>query len=169
MSGKFKTTTVIRFSKILLVVFFGFYVLVVAIGNVTDYRSNFQFVEAVLSMENTFQSENLMWRAVESDNLHHAAYILIILVQWSIAIMCLAGSYLMSVKLNAGQIEFHESKKWGIAGLLLGLTLWFLGFQVIGGEWFAMWQSETWNALDSAFRITAFILGTLIYLTMKND
>ena len=169
MSGKYTTTTAIRFSKILLVVFFGFYVLVVAFGNVTDYRSNFQFVEAVLSMKDTFQSENLMWRAVESGNFHHAAYTLIILAQWIIAIMCLVGSYLMSGKLNSDQIDFHESKKWGIAGLLLGLTLWFFGFQVIGGEWFAMWQNETWNALDSAFRITAFILGTLIFVTMKND
>ncbi|MCC5905385.1 MAG: hypothetical protein JJU13_04220 [Balneolaceae bacterium] len=36
MSGKFTTATAIRFSKILLVVFFGFYVLVAAFGNVTD-------------------------------------------------------------------------------------------------------------------------------------
>ncbi len=169
MGNNWDTTSAIRFSKILLVAFFGFYVLAVAFGNVTDYYSNFQFVEAVLTMTDTFRSESMMWRAVESEFLHHAAYIFIILFQWIIAIACLAGSYLMFRKRNAAQTAFHESKKWGIAGLILGLTLWFFGFQVVGGEWFAMWQSETWNALDAAFRLTAFILGTMIFVTMKND
>jgi predicted small integral membrane protein len=81
----------------------------------------------------------------------------------------MAGALMMGSRLNADINDFHQSKKWGIAGLLLGLGLWFFGFQVIGGEWFAMWQSETWNALDAAFRVTAFILGTLIFVAMKND
>jgi predicted small integral membrane protein len=26
----------------------------------------------------------------------------------------------------------------------------------IGGEWFAMWQSEDWNGLDAALRVFVF-------------
>ena len=37
-------------------------------------------------------------------------------------------------------------------GTTLGFLVWFTGFLVIGGEWFAMWQSATWNGQEAAFR-----------------
>jgi predicted small integral membrane protein len=43
------------------------------------------------------------------------------------------------------------------------------GFITIGGEWFAMWQSKTWNGLDPAFRnatIAAFGL-VLVHLQSR--
>jgi predicted small integral membrane protein len=41
--------------------------------------------------------------------------------------------------------------------------LWFLGFVVVGGEWFCMWQSPDWNGQESAFRFVACIVLVLIY------
>jgi len=40
---------------------------------------------------------------------------------------------------------------------------------VIGGEWFAMWQSNTWNGLASAERILSFLVLTLILLHLKEE
>lgn len=159
---------IIRLTKTALVGFFGLYVLIVAFGNVTDYQSNYNFVQGVLSMETTFEGNALMYRAIESEVVYHFAYILIIITEWIIAITCLLGSYQMFRNIRADSDQFHEAKKWGLFGLLLGICLWFFGFQVVGGEWFAMWQSEMWNGLDSAFRLTTYISTSIIILLFKD-
>ena len=156
-----------RITQWMAVLLFGLYVFIVAFGNLTDYRSNLIFVEGVLSMSTTFDENNLMWRAIESTFIHHLIYISIILMEITIAFFCLIGSYKMVYNLKNDTKQFHESKRYGIAGLLLGFILWFFGFQIIAGEWFAMWQSEIFNALDSAFRITTYIMLSLILLFIK--
>lgn len=162
------TNNIIRIIKSSIVGFFGLYVLIVAFGNVTDYQSNFNFVEGVLSMNTTFEGNALMYRAIEIGWFHHLAYIGIIIVEWIIAFACLIGSYQMFKQINGSKEEFHNAKKWGLIGLFLGIALWFFGFQVVGGEWFAMWQSSTWNGLDSAFRLTTFISTSIIILLFKD-
>jgi len=42
--------------------------------------------------------------------------------------------------------------------------MWFVAFLSIGGEWFLMWQSHTWNGQDGAFRI--FVVVGLIFLLL---
>jgi predicted small integral membrane protein len=37
----------------------------------------------------------------------------------------------------------------------------------IGGEWFEMRQSSTWNGVPSAFRFHITILALLIYLSLS--
>lgn len=162
------TNYIIRLTKTALTAFFGFYVLFVAFGNVTDYNSNFMFVQHVLSMDTTFEGNSLMYRAITTPALHHVGYIIIIIIEWFIAFACLFGAWKMTKQLKNDSNAFHESKKWGIIGLLLGTAVWFLGFQVIGGEWFGMWQSQIWNGLDSAFRLTTYIGTTLIILLFKD-
>jgi len=44
------------------------------------------------------------------------------------------------------------------------LLLFGAGFIGIGGEWFAMWQSEDWNGLDAATR--AFTLSGIVLLVI---
>ncbi len=62
---------------------------------------------------------------------------------------------------------FHDSKNWAVAGILIGILIWFVGFEVIGGEWFAMWQSATWNGLAAAERVLGFLVAILILLQLK--
>lgn len=163
------TTHLIRVLKILMTAFAGFYLLVVAIGNLTDYGTNFLFVKHVLSMDTTFPGNALMYRAITTPALHHAAYISIITTEWLVALACLWGAWQMARRRNGNCAEFHESKKWGLAGLIGGLCLFFFGFQVIGGEWFAMWQSDTWNGLNAAFRLSTYLGITLIALIIRED
>ena len=42
--------------------------------------------------------------------------------------------------------------------------VWFLGFMVIGCEWFAMWQSARWNGQAAATRFLICIGVTLLLL-----
>jgi predicted small integral membrane protein len=39
---------------------------------------------------------------------------------------------------------------------------------VIGGEYFAMWQSSTWNGQEGAFRFVTMILGGLVFLSLPD-
>jgi predicted small integral membrane protein len=41
----------VRYSKIVMVIGFAVYALLVAFGNITDYRSNFAYVQHVMSMD----------------------------------------------------------------------------------------------------------------------
>lgn len=164
-----KTNHLIRLAKAIMTGFFGLYVLFVAFGNVTDYNSNYQFVKHVLSMDTTFEGNSLMYRALTSPAIHHTGYILIIAAEWFIAIACLYGAWKMMKHLKAEADTFHESKKWGLIGLISAIAVWFLGFQVIGGEWFAMWQSQAWNGLEPAFRLTTYISTTILALMLKDN
>lgn len=50
----------------------------------------------------------------------------------------------------------------------MGFLVWFLGFMVVGGEWFAMWQSSTWNGQDAAFKFYMTMLAVLIFVNQPD-
>jgi len=85
------------------------------------------------------------------------------------AFCCIKGSWSLFRNLKEDAATFHASKNWAVAGITIGIIIWFLGFEVIGGEWFAMWQSTTWNGLASAQRIVDFLVLTLILLHLKEN
>jgi predicted small integral membrane protein len=39
---------------------------------------------------------------------------------------------------------------------------------VVGGEWFAMWQSKLWNGQEAAFRFYVTLLGVLIFVSQED-
>ena len=49
-----------------------------------------------------------------------------------------------------------------VAGLKLGIILWFNRCIAIGGHWFLMWRSENWNGIEAAFRFSASQFPTLL-------
>jgi predicted small integral membrane protein len=53
-------------------------------------------------------------------------------------------------------------------GLTLGLVLYLVGFIAIGGEWFAMWQSQTWNGQQKAFDFVSMI-GIVMLIMLVPD
>ena len=168
--GKMTTTRfVIRGSKVALLIFFGMYAGTVTLGNLSDPGSNMMFVEHVFSMDTTFQSENLMARAITEPRVHRVAFAAIVATEAVIAALCLWGSFRLFRARKGDANEFHAAKGTALLGLVLGLGLWFFGFQTVGGEWFASWQSESWNGLNAASRITTFLLGALVFVSLKND
>lgn len=157
----------IRLGKIFLVALAALYSTLVALNNVTDYGSNFQFVQHVLSMDTTFPDNRLMWRAIESPLLHHAAYVIIIVVEAMIAALGWSGALaLWSARHEAHR--FNTKKSLAALSLIFGIGLWFGGFIVVGGEWFLMWQSEIWNGIEASFRVSAIFALILIVLTMDD-
>lgn len=101
----------IRLSKIILVFSFGVYVLLVALGNVMDYQSNFQFVKHVLSMDTTFPGNSLMWRSITNPILHHIFYIIIICTEAFITYFCFIGGIDLLKKIKTDSEEFNNAKR----------------------------------------------------------
>jgi predicted small integral membrane protein len=163
----YSTAILFRFAKATVVTAIGLMALLVAIGNTTNYYTNFLFVEHVLKMDTTFPNSGLRYRSINEPILFHAVYIVIIVMEIGMGFCCLKGGWLLFRNLRKDAHTFHAAKNWGIAGIIIGIIVWFLGFEVIGGEWFAMWQSSTWNGLAAAERILSFLMLSLIFLHLR--
>jgi len=153
----------VRLSKCVLVLGVAFFCTLVVFNNLTDYDSNFQFVRHVLQMDSTFPGNKGMWRAINSPGLHHAAYDFVILWEALTAGMAWWGGIrlLRAVKAAA---EFAVAKTQSVIALTMGIVLWFVGFIAVGGEWYLMWQSKTWNGQDAAFRLVVVLGIVLLYV-----
>ena len=153
-----------RYSKILLVLAVGLLTLVIAINNLVDYDSNFLYVQHVLSMDTTFATSQLRSRAIVSVALQTFVYRTMITTELAISGLCLWGTMELLRAVNLGGMAFNRAKAVATAGLTLAFLFWFAGFMVIGGEWFAMWQSHDWNGQQPAFRFIGCVGLVLIYL-----
>jgi len=159
---------VTRLSKVALVAAIAFFASLVSFGNITDYGTNYEFVQHVFDMDTIFPNSTIKYRAITSPALHTAGYVLIIAAETLTAILCWIGTYAMLTKLGAPALAFNNAKKWAIAGLTLGFLTWQVGFMSIGGEWFGMWMSHQWNGIDSAFRFFITIIAVLIYVSLPD-
>jgi predicted small integral membrane protein len=144
-----------------------FYTFVV-FNNVTDYDSNYQFVRHVLMMDSTFPGNHGMWRAINSPAVHTAFYVSII--AWEIATMALCwwGGIRMLRAHRGTAAEFSRAKGVAVAALTLGLLMWLLAFLGVGGEWFLMWQSKSWNGQDAAFRMFT-VVGIVLLVVAQSE
>lgn len=158
----------IRISKILLVFSAALFAALAGMNNLLDYQTNFAGVQHVLSMDTVFPNNNSSWRAVTSPWLHHLAYWLIIAVELVIAVLGFWGAIeLWQTRHDAA--TFNRKKTKAALALTLGILLWFTGFNVIAAEWFLMWQSESWNAQQSAFLFATSFFLVLILLALKDE
>lgn len=123
------------------------YIALVALGNITDFGTNQQFVRHVLAMDTTFKDHNLMWRAITSTGLQDTAYVLIIVWETVAALVLIGGTWFWAWRKD------DLARRVSTYGLLMLLLLFGAGFIAIGGEWFSMWQSKTWNGEDAAIRV----------------
>ncbi len=159
---------IVRLSKAALTLFAGLFGLLVGVDNIADYGTNFAFVQHVLSMDTTFPGNALLWRAITSGWLHHAAYALIIVSELVVGLLCTVGAWRLFITRSQPAPLFNDAKGLALAGLSAGFALYFFGFLVIGGEWFQMWQSQTWNGQEAAFRFAASFGLVLIFVSQED-
>jgi predicted small integral membrane protein len=157
----------LRLLQALVVFLSGLFALFVFAGNLMDYDSNFQFVKHVLSMDTTFEGNALMWRAITEPWVHQLAYIGIIIAEGAFAALAITGGIKLFLHRD-DTARFHKAKVWGFAAYGLGFLIWYLGFVVVGSEWFAMWQSSTWNGKDTAMNIS-MLWGVFAVLLAMNE
>ncbi len=159
----------IRAAKAALVAAVALFASLVAFGNLTDYNTNFVFVQHVLSMDTIFPSSTIKYRAITDPALHHAAYALIIAAEAATAVLCWIGAVMLARRLRADAGMFNRAKTFAVMGLTLGFLLWQAGFMSIGGEWFGMWQSKQWNGVPDAFRFLMTIIAVLIFVALPDQ
>ena len=139
---------------------------IVAFGNITDYGTNFAFVQHVLSMDTLFPTTTITYRAITSPALHRLAYAAIIATEIAIALLCWLGALALLRALYAPAERFNRAEPFVIAGLTLGFLLYQFGFITIGGEWFGMWMSQQRNGAPDAFRHLTTLIMILIFVAM---
>lgn len=158
-----------RYAKIVMCLCLAAFAFLVTFGNITDYGSNYEFVKHVLSMDSTFPGNSLMYRSISTPVLWNASYILIIAGEGITCILYLAATASLWKARHAPARSFHAAKNYAVMASTIGFLVWFFGFMVIGGEWFAMWQSSTWNGQNPAFRFYVTILLVLIFIMQPDE
>lgn len=155
---------VLRVINIILVGSIALFFSIVALGNITAFQDNWIFVQHVLSMDTTFKTPALMWRAIDNPSLQKLAYLFIIFWQLLTASICWIGGFKLIRNIKVDPKQFHCAKDIAFIGLFLGILLYLVGFIIIGGEWFAMWQSQHYNAQAAAGLFASLMMLVLIFL-----
>ena len=153
-----------RYAKIVMTLALAGFAFMVTFNNITDYGSNYAFVQHVLGMDTTFPGNAAMYRAITSPTVWNAGYWLIILGEGVTCLLFLIGAIALFQARHDSGVAFEHAKRWTIAAATIGFLVWFFGFMVVGGEWFLMWQSKSWNGQDAAFKFYMAILGVLIFV-----
>jgi len=145
----------------------GFFCLLVGYDNIIDFNTNYEFVNAVLSMDQMepFFSGNkvILARAITSPEIHLIAYWLIIIGELTTGAVCMIGALMMFTSIN--KPRFVRGQVTYMVGATFAVLLWYLGFAVIGGEYFSMWANKM-NGQGKAYTFATFILITAIYVAL---
>nr|WP_269209228.1 DUF2165 domain-containing protein [Chromobacterium vaccinii] len=156
--------------KAALALSIGVFGLLVASGNIIDYDSNWQFVRRVLAMdalEPWFNGAALEGRAVRDPFGQQLAYFAIIAGEMICGLLCAAGGVGM-LRAAAGRDGLAWGKSLFTLGALVAVLVWYFGFAVVGGEYFAMWASK-WNGQMKAYAFVGFILLSLVYIRQREE
>ena len=162
-------TVSLRVIKIGMVASIALFFSMVAFNNIIDFDSNWHFVQHVFSMDTTFRTPALMTRAITNPVIQCCAYYLIIAWEIITALICWIGCFMLLAKIKKQHAQFNAAKKIALIGLFFGFLLYMIGFMIIGGEWFVMWQSPIWNGQMKAGLFISLIMFVMIFLTMETD
>src|SRR5438067_4107863 len=116
----------IRLVKAVLTATVALFFTLVAFGNMTDYDSNWQFVQHVLSMDTTFPDSALHWRAITNPTLQSVSYWMIILWEAATALVLWVG--VIRLLLSRSAAAFANAKGPAVLGLAMGFVLYAVGF-----------------------------------------
>ncbi|MDP1604486.1 MAG: DUF2165 domain-containing protein [Legionella sp.] len=156
-----------RFIKSSMVGSIALFFSIAAFNNIIDFNSNFIYVQHVLSMDTTYNEPALMPRSITNPWLSYFIYYFIVAWEILTAILCWHGCIGLLLTIKKPIQRFNEAKIVAFWGLFLGFILYMVGFIIIGGEWFSMWQSPTWNGQMKAGLFVSLIMFIMIFL--QND
>jgi len=159
---------ILRTAKLLLVFAVALFYTFVVFDNLTDYNSNYQFIRHVLTMDSTFPGNRGMWRALYSPVWDVVFYCSIIAWEATTMILSWWAGIRLAKALRGPAATFNRAKGLAIGALSVSLLMWLVAFLSIGGEWFLMWQSKTWNGQEEAFRMFT-VIGIVLLLVAQPD
>lgn len=158
----------LRLAKIALIFGIAIYYTIVVLNNLADYDSNLQVVRHVLLMDTTFPGNRGMWRALRNPRWQVAFYLAIIVWEVLTGFLCWWGGYRLARAVRSSAASFRQAARMAVAALASGLLMWLVAFLAVGGEWFLMWQSTTWNGQAAAFRMFT-VLGIVLLIVVQPE
>ena len=160
---------IVRLAKVVMTAALAAFAFIVTYDNIVDYGTNYEFVKHVLSMDTTFPGNALMGRAITDPRIWAIGYGAVIAAEGVVFILLAVATFAMLMALRAPAASFQRAKVWLVVGVTAGFMVWFFGFMVVAGEYFAMWQSKTWNGQEAAFRFYVTLLAVLIFVNQKDE
>lgn len=157
-----------RTAKLLLLAGIALFYTLVVFNNLTDFDSNYQFVRHVLMMDSTFPGNGGMGRALTFPVLHLAFYFCIIAWEIATTILLWWGAVRLLRALRLSAAAFNSAKRIPLMALTLSMLMWLVAFLAVGGEWFLMWQSHTWNGQEESFRMFV-VVGMVLLILLQPD
>ena len=157
-----------RSAKLLLLAGIALYYTLVVLNNLTDFGSNYEFIRHVLSMDSTFPGNHAT--VAGAFIAGHASIFLLVdhRVEFVTTILAWWGLVNLVRALRGPASLFNAEKQMALIALTLSMLMWLVAFLDVGGEWFLMWQSHTWNGQDEAFRMFV-IVGFVMFLLLQPD
>jgi predicted small integral membrane protein len=158
----------LRVCRAALVFAIALFYTILVLNNITDYRSNYEFVRHVLMMDSTFPGNHLMWRAVNSPLVHTVFYLGIIAWESVTMLLCWWGGVRMLKSYRADSAQFATALNVAVIALTSSMLMWLVAFLDVGGEWFLMWQSQIWNGQEAAFRMFT-VVGVVFLVVVQRE
>src|ERR1700754_3355954 len=116
-----------RYAKIAMSLALASFCLVVAFDNITDYGTNYLFVQHVMSMDTTFLGNALRYRSIDNPLLWQLGYALIIAAEGLAGVLFLAGAVRLIQVRNASGEVFNAAKGLVVAASTVAFLVWFFG------------------------------------------
>lgn len=144
------------------------YYVLVAFDNITDpvnpNASNWPFVQGVLSGDGVPANSGFEWRFIQATWIQVLAYVGVIVTETATGVLLvIAGVQGLRHARKPG--SWARAQRWTYLGGTLGLMLFFVGFIVIGGNWFIMYLNSKWNGLEPAFQNSVMTALMLLLVT----
>jgi predicted small integral membrane protein len=144
------------------------YYLVVGFDNITNPTNpnagNWPFVQGVISGDGVPADSGFEWRFIDATWFQAIAYIGVMTAETITGFLLLIAG-IKGLRASPTCPRWGQAQKWTYAGGILGLAVFFLGFMVIGGNWFIMYLNSKWNGLEPAFQNSAMTALMLVLVT----
>lgn len=157
---------------VMLATITGVYYLIVAVTNCMDTDTNRHAVAEVFAMHRTIHNAGTDWRAVTNGTVALIAYVLIVIWEYLIALVLLAGAATgWSGLVRDRPARVATSAKLASLGWIMVTMLFVGGFLVIAGEWFRMWANKQVDASSAALQnfLVAAVGLILVHLPVRRE
>lgn len=166
-----KTWSVWRVARVttsIFVLMVAAYYLVVGFDNITNptnpNASNWPFVQGVLSGDGVPADSGFEWRFIDATWFQALSYIGIMTMETLTGIVLLIGG-IAGLRHSGTCPGWGRSQRWTYLGGIMGLSVFFFGFLVVGGNWFIMYLNSKWSGMTPAFQNSMATLGMLLLVT----
>ena len=160
----------IRYFKIILVVFVGLQGLFYFLSNAMNFDAAQTVVGIVLSQADSPAYTNTVVPGITSPGLATIALIGIMIGELLVGLVSFKGAFDMFRSAGAPADEFNASKSWAVAGCCIAIIVWFGIFQVFGAALFQMWQGQIGvSSFEGAFIYHAASALILIFLNQRDE